>query len=565
MAIWKAPRERRNTARATPRALQELAARLESNPDAVWTWIERLQSTHRLEDAGAEHARGVVPTPPDIAARMADALLRGTPPGAAWRVLDAGCGRGRLLGAVARAAAAAAVQVDCEGIELDATTARWAQALEPLVRAGARGAVRSWSVRRADFLLAPSPSADCDAVIANPPYVPLRQLDAGLRERLRGRMPRGGAGDLAALFVARILDRLRPGGRMAVIVPNKLLAAHYAGALRRRLLTEISLEEVWDFTGTRVFAGWGSYPVVLIARNAAPDAGHRVRVLDAQGALRSEWPQSALAAMPDGVIPLGLDPELAPLAERLFAGPHLGSQVRVACGIAVAGFGRAIGAGADRILCAGDIAPFRTAAPRPFAAARAGVRPASLERMRVPKILIPGMFRRLCAAWEPGDALLGRVYYVPARPQSPERDLLLALLNSRLYGVLYAGLFAGVAQSGGYLRLNAPYLNAMPWPRRAAARKLATLVAALERREGAAERGALDRAVEDLFELSPSERRVLDRLAREQPSAVPIPHGSRPTAESPAATPIPVRTISQSQKRRSILDSDDNSVGMDVA
>jgi hypothetical protein len=288
--------------------------------------------------------------------------------------------------------------------------------------------------------------------------------------------------------------------------------------------------------------------VVLIARNAAPAAGHRMRVLDAHGALRSEWPQSALAAMPDCAIPVGLDPELARLAERLFAGPHLGSKVRVACGIAVTGFGRAIGAGTDRILCAGDIEPFRTAAPRPFAAARAGVRASSLARLRVPKVVIPGMFRRLCAAWEPGDALLGRVYYVPARAFSPERDLLLALLNSQLYAVLYAGLFAGVAQAGGYLRLNAPYLNAMPWPRRAAGRNLGALVAALERRDGGAERGALDRAVEDLFELSPMERSALERLARRQPATVSIPHGSGPTAESPASTPMRLSVATHSQE-----------------
>lgn len=537
MAIWKAPRERRNAARTAPRALQELAARLDADPAAAWTWIERLQSAQRLEDAGADRARGVVPTPADVAGRMAAALFRDAAPGAVWRVLDAGCGRGRLLAAVAQAAAAAQLRVDCEGIELDATTARWAQALEPLVRTGARGAVRSWWVRRGDFLLSPSASADCDGVIANPPYVPLRQLDAALRNRLRGRTARGGAGDLSALFVARILDRLKPGGRMVVIVPNKLLAAQYAAGLRRRLLEELCIDEIWDFTGTRVFAGWASYPVVVIARNTPPDASQRVRVVGAQGNPCGEWRQAALAAMPDHVIPIGLDPALAPLAGRLWSGARLGSQVRVACGIATSGFGRAIGAGRERILCAGDIAPFRLAPARPFAAARAGVAAAQLARLRVPKVVIPGMFRSLCAAWDPGDALLGRVYYVPAAAGSAQRDLLLALFNSRLYAVLYAGLFAGVAQSGGYLRLNAPYAHAMPWPARSPGAGLRAAVAALEGGGGAdaGARRALDQAVEDLFDLTAAERRVLDRLAANRPGAVVIPHAR--TRKAPPAAP----------------------------
>ena len=136
------------------------------------------------------------------------------------------------------------------------------------------------------------------------------------------------------------------------------------------------------------------------------------------------------------------------------------------------------------------------------------------------------MFRRLCAAWDGGASVLGRVYYVPAAAGSAERDLLLALFNSRLYAVLYAGWFAGVAQSGGYLRLNAPYLHAMPWPRLGAGPEVAAAVRALERSGGAGPRQALDAAVEDLFDLSAAERAALGRLAPDPPGNVSIPHAA---------------------------------------
>src|SRR5262249_15075075 len=183
MAVWNVPHERRQGPRRAPRALRELAARLGLDPVRAWEWVERLQST-QPDDDPTNRARGAVATPHAIAMRMAAALVRDARPGDAWRILDPGCGRGRLLAAAARAASERSCSVDCEGVELDAAAARWAQALEALVRTGAQGHLRSWRVRRADFLLSPSPSADCDAVIANPPYVPVRALDAVARQRL---------------------------------------------------------------------------------------------------------------------------------------------------------------------------------------------------------------------------------------------------------------------------------------------------------------------------------------------------------------------------------------------
>jgi hypothetical protein len=135
-------------------------------------------------------------------------------------------------------------------------------------------------------------------------------------------------------------------------------------------------------------------------------------------------------------------------------------------------------------------------------------------RQQVPKIVIPGMFQRLHAAFDAQGDLLGRVYFVPVGAgEESRRQLLLALLNSRLYDVLYRGLFGAVAQSGGYLRLNAPYLRRLPWPDREPSMQLLQSVRRLER-EGmtAAGMARLNRGVEDLFALSRQERQLLRRL-----------------------------------------------------
>jgi methylase of polypeptide subunit release factors len=538
MAFWNAASGGRipDTERLPGRALEELAPRLAARPRAAWEWVERLQETRVVPATGARaRQRGAVATPAPIAARMARALLRGVPRGTEWRVLDAGCGSGRLLAAVLRAATTTGVRVACEGVEVDAAAARWAAALEPVVRAGARATLLRWSVRCADFLLENRDGAPFDAVIANPPYVPWRDLDASYRARLvaHGAPARG---DLSALFVGALLDRLAPGGRLCVIVPNKLLAAGYAAALRRRLAAETCVEEIWDLSGERVFPGHGSYPVVLVLRRAAAAGRHRVAVREADGRVRARLPQRLWRELPDGIVPLAMPAELLPLGLELLAGKHLGDAVEVRCGIATSGFGRAVGAGPERIIRSGDIRPFGLAGAARFSPVRAGISRQTVRRQRVPKVVVPGMFRRLCAAYEGEGRLVGRVYYVPitgatAAERARHRAALLALLNSRLYALLYAGLFGAVSQSGGYTRLNGPYLRCLPWPRRPPGEELEAVVRAMEAATDAAARtGArqrLDETVESWFEIAPGQRTILARLAEALPDPAKVPDAGR--------------------------------------
>ena len=502
-------------------ALHELGRRLAWTPEAAWEWIARLQEGS-ITTRPTPRALGVVATPAPIAARMSRALLAGVPRGATVSVLDAGCGDARLLAAVVREASRCGLRVAGSGIEIEPATARWAQALAPLAHAGAPDTLAGWRIHRQDFLLGGIEDT-FDAVIANPPYVPWRALDAVTRGRLRSRFA-SAPGDLAGLFVERMLDVLRPDGRLCVIVPNKLLATRYAATLRARLARETTIEQIWDLSTLRVFPGHASYPVVIVARRRPARPGDTIRIVDAAGDVRARWLQAALGALPDTIVPLALQPELGELALRLLAGPRLGEAIRVRCGIASSGFGRAVGIGTDRILRSGDVRPFHLRSAARFAPRRAGLAESALLRMRCPKVVVPGMFRRLAAAYDGAGRLLGRVYYLPVEGRTPaereaRRALLLALLNSRLYALLYTGLFGAVAQSGGYTRLNAPYLECLPWPERAPDPDLVARAAECENQpHDAVARGRLDRAVEDLFRLSKEERRLLDRLACDLPT-----------------------------------------------
>ncbi len=511
----------------------------------AWGDVVRRQNARSARrEADAPRDLGVVHTPGDVAALMAQRLLHGVARGARLRVHDPGCGAAHLLAHVAREAARRGLRVDCEGAEVDGASARWAHALGPRVARACGPALGTWRVRRRDYLTAPARRGAFDAIVANPPWVALRDLDPDYRATLRASGDVPGRGDLAGLFVERVLEELRPGGRLCVIVPNKLLAAEYARSLRERLLRELALEEIWDLSAAAPFRGHATYPVILVGTR---DRGvSRLRVHEPDGRVRASWSSDALAHLPGAIVPLDLPAASAGLLQRLFDGPRLGTHVRIACGIATSGFARGIGSGRDRIVCSGDIRAFQPPRSQPFDAAAAGLDAARLRRMRVPKVVVPGMFRRLHATFDARGRLLGRVYFI-ALPNvdaaDERRALLLALLNSRLYAVLYRGLFAAVAQSGGWLRLNAPYLACLPWPHERAPRDLVALVRRQERSPSESVGARLDARVEALFGLSGADRRLLEQLDRRLAPATlqARPRPTRPASRIRAGTTASTR------------------------
>lgn len=163
----------------------------------------------------ADRARGAYPTPPSLARVLAEFALRDP----ADRLLDPGCGAGALLAAAAarlRALGATGPLRDqLRGVEIAPTAAAEAMALGAEVTVG-------------DFLdLTPGPVVD--AVIGNPPFL-------GYHRFRRGVPGLNGFASAWAAFTLRALDWLKPGGRLALVLPAELMAAGYAAPLRRQLL-----------------------------------------------------------------------------------------------------------------------------------------------------------------------------------------------------------------------------------------------------------------------------------------------------------------------------------------
>lgn len=121
---------------------------------------------------------------------------------------------------------------------------------------------------------------DYDVVLGNPPF--LATGKTAPREELAVRFRSAqGRFDYSYLFVELAVNRLRAGGVLGMVVPNRLFRNRDAGTIRDILATETDILSIVDFGVNEVFVGTTAYIGSLIARKRAP-AGERathVRVI----------------------------------------------------------------------------------------------------------------------------------------------------------------------------------------------------------------------------------------------------------------------------------------------
>ncbi|HEX9250018.1 MAG TPA: N-6 DNA methylase [Gemmatimonadaceae bacterium] len=124
-----------------------------------------------------------------------------------------------------------------------------------------------------------------DVIVGNPPWVRVHHIAETSRERLRrdftvyrnaaweSGASSAGAGrgfaaqiDLAALFVERSCDLLRPGGTLALLLPTKLWRSLAGGGVRQLLLDCTDLVALEDLADSHSQFDAAVYPSLLVAR-----------------------------------------------------------------------------------------------------------------------------------------------------------------------------------------------------------------------------------------------------------------------------------------------------------
>lgn len=283
-----------------------------------------LQDVHARWLARTGHApdAGQVYTPRAISGYLVDAATRDGGGGKAFRVLDPACGcgqvlvdaAGRMFDAIVAPRHAAGEPVDAPGIaagllrdaihgmdvdELAIEVARlrlWAWFLSK-ARA-TTGSIRlpdlHGTVIHGNALLGDLPPGwnEFDAIAGNPPYVFVRGNLQAVKARLvsryiddpscppasiTGRARQAGKVNLAGLFLMRAIDLLRPGGTLAMIVPNTLLRTTTAEVTRRFILAHATILEIVDLDAG-AFEGVTASTIIISLRKGPASDGHAVVV-----------------------------------------------------------------------------------------------------------------------------------------------------------------------------------------------------------------------------------------------------------------------------------------------
>ncbi|MCH7659729.1 MAG: N-6 DNA methylase, partial [Euryarchaeota archaeon] len=119
-----------------------------------------------------------------------------------------------------------------------------------------------------------------DYVVGNPPYVRVQNLPDRQKRMMESLYDSTtGNYDIYCPFYERGLDWLTEDtGKLGFITPNQFMVTDYGEGLRRVLLEESRIEEVYDFRDSGVFEDATNYPAIVILEDDVPSrSGERAR------------------------------------------------------------------------------------------------------------------------------------------------------------------------------------------------------------------------------------------------------------------------------------------------
>ncbi len=499
--------------------------------------------------------------------RAIDPLLdRAIPPGASpsWRnlrraiglkIIDPACGDGNLLAAAAEYLVewlssridkfsenrlrGAIVRRCLYGVDLQPQAVAAAER-RLLALAGdrtGRCVVLARHLRSADSLLANIESfwpnvanaGGFDAVVGNPPFVDAETMARTAPERrteycARWQTARGNW-DLSVPFVELSVELARPGGQVSLVLPNKLLSARYAAALRKHL-RRFRLRALDDFSAMPLFDGADVYPIVMHIERSAPSDGDTIQTGGvAERNHAGNVPHEAFARLPDAAWHLLLSPRMAEYAKVWRQATPLGSLAQVSGAATVAEAYEMAGAIVDGgegsarhpMVNTGTLRRFsHTWGRSPLrylgqsylrpAIARSELQarwPRRAAQAGAPKVIVAGISKELRAYFDARGELLAAKSTVVITSSQIDLRLLAALLNSRWMSQLYRDHFGGLALQGGYLQFTTAHLRALPFPsrerlveRRSLVGTIRTLVEQIQGTNDASELQRLDEKIE---------------------------------------------------------------------
>lgn len=316
-----------------------------------------------------------------------------------------------------------------------------------------------------------------DIVIGNPPYVSNKLISTPQKKYFRDNFQAAsGQYDLSVLFLEQGINLLKDQGILTYITSNKFLAADYGLNLRRQLVNSCEICEIVDISTLKSFKNTAAYPVIIAAKKTSPGRQSVTRIYNI-----SSWEELAKVKPVEAgrelftgnsglIMTTRLDSSILPIIRKIEdAGQRIPAN-KIHCGIANSGFGRWVKK-KDQIpdgqennyhpfIQAGHIKNYSIKSDD-FIDITCFNSPKWLSQ-KGPKLVIPGISKRLTAALDLEERLAGRVYFITQGDTDYDLYYLTALFNSYLLNFYYGILYWSVHLEGGYLRFNSTYLANIP-------------------------------------------------------------------------------------------------------
>ncbi len=446
------------------------------------------------DDKRAKRRRdGVFYTPAPLAARLVELGL-GPFASVPKRVLDPCCGDGALLAAVwhyglRRGWAPTAILHSLLGIDVApaAVAAARARLTELAVQAGIE-APRALDALTQQIVVSDGLLWDvgpCDAIVTNPPFGNAIEADTARSEAQkalhRALVPEvaTGAYDRSVIFAARALQRLRDGGRYALILPRSILSVDSAAALRAFFDEGGAPDALLTPDSARLFDGADVFVTAVVGTRGAPVGPVDVETDGEVRQVHRTGTEASWAQLLDPALPLLRAIESSPwplVALRevydLRGGATTGTAYELSPLVTEAGDGLLLVTTGliDRYTLLWGQRRCRYlkhdyTKPRWPADAGGGVGRAA-KRQRAPKVLVGGLSRVLEAVADPNGELGGVVSTWVVTPAAGPRALFLceALINSPVLALIYAARNRGKELSGGNITVGKRELGALPVP-----------------------------------------------------------------------------------------------------
>jgi adenine-specific DNA methylase len=201
-----------------------------------------------IENESAQKLRGGYYTPPDLAVFLSRWVNEIEP----VRILEPSCGDGVFLSAISRSKCLPEARVI--GFELDPAEAE--KSRKRAAEAGLKATIHAedflqWALDRMH-----DNGAKFDAVVGNPPFVRYQYLPSPFQVRAEQifaelKLPFTKHTNAWVPFILAAMALLRPGGRLAMVVPAEIIHVTHAQSLRSylgrecRRLVVIDPEEIW--------------------------------------------------------------------------------------------------------------------------------------------------------------------------------------------------------------------------------------------------------------------------------------------------------------------------------